>query len=110
MQMTMLQSLVTIAVIALGTLLTRAAPFVLLRKDAPLPPRLAYLGKVLPCAVMALLVVYCLKDVSFAAVRGWLPQAVCVAVVAALHAWKKNTLLSVGVGTALYLFLVQSVF
>ena len=98
--MTTAQSLITIGIIALGTVFTRFLPFWLFPKGKPAPRIVAYLGKVLPCAVMGLLVVYCLKDVQPAAAPA----------TAGLHVWKKNTLLSVGVGTVLYMLLVQLVF
>ncbi len=65
------------------------------------------LGAYLPPAIMAILVIYCLKDSSFASLGGWLPQAVGVALTAALHLWRRNTLLSIGVGTAVYMLLLR---
>ena len=100
--MTTAQSLITIGIIALGTVFTRFLPFWLFPKGKPAPRIVAYLGKVLPCAVMGLLVVYCLKDVQPAAAPYGLPELIAVAATAGLHVWKKNTLLSVGVGTVLY--------
>ena len=97
--MTTAQSLITIGIIALGTVFTRFLPFWLFPKGKPAPRIVAYLGKVLPCAVMGLLVVYCLKDVQPAAAPYGLPELIAVAATAGLHVWKKNTLLSVGVGT-----------
>ena len=108
--MTTVQSLITIGIIALGTVFTRFLPFWLFPKGNPAPHIVAYLGKVLPCAVMGLLVVYCLKDVQPAAAPYGLPKLIAVAATAGLHVWKKNTLLSVGVGTVLYMLLVQLVF
>jgi len=107
--MTTAQSLITIGIIALGTVFTRFLPFWLFPKGKPAPRIVAYLGKVLPCAVMGLLVVYCLKDVQPAAAPYGLPELIAVAATAGLHVWKKNTLLSVGVGTVLYMLLVQLV-
>lgn len=106
----MLKTLGIVAVITLATVFTRAAPFCLMPAGKPLPPFLAYLGKVLPSAVMAMLVVYCLKDVAWAAAPHGLPELLALAAVMGLHVWKRNTLLSVGVGTALYMVLVQTVF
>lgn len=65
------------------------------------------LGAYLPPAIMAILVIYRLKDSSFASLGGWLPQAVGVALTAALHLWRRNTLLSIGVGTAVYMLLLR---
>lgn len=108
--MTTAQTLFTIAVIAAGTMLTRFLPFWLFPKDRPMPPLIGYLSRVLPCAVTGLLVVYCLKDVSLLRAPYGLPELLAVAVTAGLHIWKKNTLLSVGAGTLLYMVLVQVVF
>ena len=107
--MTTIQLWVSIALIALATAATRFAPF-LLFSGKKIPTFVCYLGAVLPCAVMGLLVVYCLKDVSLFAAPYGIPEVLGVLAVAGLHAWKKNTLLSIGVGTALYMVLVQFVF
>ena len=108
--MTTLQIGITVAACTLATILTRFLPFWLFPKGKAAPRIVAYLGKVLPCAVMGLLVVYCLKDVQPAAAPYGLPELIAVAATAGLHVWKKNTLLSVGVGTVLYMLLVQLVF
>ena len=93
-----------------GTMATRFLPFLLLGDKRQTPPFITYLGKVLPYAIMGMLVVYCLKDVSPATLSSVLPAAAGVAVTAGLHLWKHNTLLSILGGTALYMFLVQMVF
>ena len=92
--MTTAQSLITIGIIALGTVFTRFLPFWLFPKGKPAPRIVAYLGKVLPCAVMGLLVVYCLKDVQPAAAPSGLPELIAVAATAGLLVGTKNTLLS----------------
>ena len=96
---------VLIAVMALGTVLLRALPFLVFRKGTP--PVIAYLGRVLPPAMIGLLVVYCLKDVSPAAAPHGLPEAAAILAVAALQAWKRNSLLSILSGTALYMALIR---
>lgn len=96
-----------VAVVALCTALTRFLPFLVFDGKRPVPPVIRYLGAVLPCAVMAMLVVYCLKDISFGSLLGWLPYAVSVAVVAILHICKRNTLLSIVVGTVCYMVLIR---
>lgn len=102
--------LAAILIMAAVTALTRFLPFCLFdRGDTP-PKLILYLGRVLPPAIMAMLVVYCLKGVEFSAAGGWAPQLIAVAAVAALHKWKHNNLLSIFGGTALYMFLVQAVF
>lgn len=108
--MTLTQQLLTIAAVALGTILTRFLPFLIFPPGKPTPKYIQYLGKVLPSAVFGLLIVYCLKSVSVAASPYGLPEAIAIVVVIALHLWKKQILLSVAGGTAVYMLLVQLVF
>ena len=108
--MTTLQAIAAIAVMALVTLLTRALPFLLFDRGENPPKVVLYLGRVLPAAMMGLLVVYCLKGVQWTAAPHGGPEVVSVAVVAALHKWKGNVLLSIAGGTILYMLLVQVVF
>lgn len=102
--------IILIAVMALVTLATRLLPFLIFGEKRKTPEWVLYLGKVLPCAVMGMLVIYCLKDVSFLQFPHGLPELIGIAAVALLHLWKKNTLLSVGVGTVFYMVLVQVIF
>ena len=97
-------------VIVLVTMLTRFLPFWIFGENRKTPPVIAYLGRVLPYAVMAMLVVYCLKGLDFSAPGSFVPELLCTALVAGLHVWKRNTLLSIGVGTVAYMLLVQLVF
>ena len=99
-----------IAVMAIITFLTRALPFLLFDRGESPPKLVLYLGRVLPPAIIAMLIVYCLRGVSFAAPGGWVPQLVSVAAVVILHLWRSNTLLSIFEGTILYMVLVQAVF
>ena len=99
-----------LAVAALLTAATRFLPFFLFRDGKKTPEILLYLGKALPFAIMGMLVVYCLKDVQVLAAPYGIPELLGCVAVAALHGWKRNTLLSIGVGTALYMILVQLVF
>ena len=103
------QSLAIIAVCVACTFLERALPFILFG-GREVPKIVRYLGRILPMAVMATLVVYCLRGTTFDAVGNFLPQLIAVAVVAALHIWRRNTFLSIVVGTAVYMVLVQLVF
>ena len=105
-----MQPLIVVGALAAATALTRFAPFWLFPSGRKLPPVVSYLGKVLPGAVMGLLIVYCLKDVKFAAFPHGLPELLAIAAVVLLHRWKRNTLLSVGGGTLLYMLLVQCFF
>ena len=108
--MTDLQFAAMIAVIALVTAALRFLPFWIFGENRKTPPLVAYLGQVLPYAIMGMLVVYCLKGVTFTAPPFAIPEAVGCAVVAGLHIWKRNTLLSIGAGTLCYMLLVQFVF
>ena len=108
--MTDLHAVLTIAVCALVTAVLRFLPFLIFGENRKTPPVIAYLGQVLPFAIMGMLVIYCLKDVSFAAAPFGIPEAIGCAAVAGLHIWKRNTLLSIGAGTVIYMLLVQFVF
>ena len=103
-------AIATIAVCALVTAGLRFLPFLIFGENRKTPEIVAYLGKVLPFAIMGMLVVYCLKDVSIISAPFGIPEAIGCAAVAALHVWKRNTLLSIGVGTVAYMLLVQFVF
>lgn len=101
-----LETLITIAMLAAGTVLTRALPFLLFPSGKKIPSYITYLGKVLPFAMIGFLVVYCLKGVSLMAAPYGIPEFVSIGAIAALHLWKNNTFLSIGAGTALYMFLI----
>lgn len=103
-------SIAIIAVVAICTLLTRAFPFLVFAGKREVPQIIRYLGGVLPPAIMAILVVYCLKNVNFFSANHGIPDLIASLLVIALHLWKKNTLLSIGIGTVCYMFLVQFVF
>lgn len=105
-----LHSGLMIAVIALVTAALRFLPFWIFRDNQKTPPMISYLGQVLPFAIMGMLVVYCLKDISFTGAPFGIPEIIGCAVVTLLHIWKRNTLLSIGAGTACYMLLVQFVF
>ncbi len=107
--MTVTQSILTILAVVLGTMVTRFLPFFIFPEGRTPPPYITYLGIVLPYAVIGLLVVYCLKD-AFGSGHFAIPELIAVLFIAGLHKWKKNTLLSIGAGTVLYMFLVQTCF
>ena len=104
------QAIAAIAVMAAVTFLTRALPFLLFDRGESPPKIVLYLGRVLPAAMMGLLVVYCLKDVTWAAAPHGIPELLAILTVALLHRWKGNVLLSIAGGTVLYMLLVQAVF
>lgn len=97
-----------ITVMTLVTVFLRSAPFLIFRQKTP--GIVLYLGKVLPEAIMTMLVVYCLKNVSFVGGSHGLPEIIALAVVVILHKWKHNTLLSILTGTVGYMVLVQVIF
>ncbi|WJH36047.1 branched-chain amino acid transporter permease [Paenibacillus sp. CC-CFT747] len=110
MTMNVTQQTITIAMVVLGTMLTRFLSFLVFPPGKPTPPYVQYLGNVLPSAVIGLLVVYCFKDVRFLSGSHGVPELIGVAVVALLHIWKKKMLLSIAGGTIVYMILVQRFF
>ena len=110
MYLTPFQTLAMILAVAAGTQITRWLPFWLFPENKEPPPVVAYLGRVLPAAVMGLLVVYCLNIVTWTASPHGLPELLAIFAVVLLHRWKGNVLLSIAGGTALYMALVQLVF
>ena len=99
-----------VVVVALMTMVTRFLPFLIFGEKRKTPAFVAYLGQVLPCAIMGMLVVYCLKDVSVLSSPYGVPELIGCIVVALVHIWKRNSLLSIGIGTVCYMLLVQFVF
>lgn len=109
MVLTPTQSILIIAVCALCTLFERAFPFLIFR-GKEVPEIVRYLGRVLPMAIMATLVMYCLKGISFSSAAGFAPMLIASALTALLHIWERNTMLSIFGGTVCYMVLVQMVF
>ena len=99
-----------IVVAVLVTMATRFLPFLIFGENRKTPPIIEYLGKVLPFAIMGMLVIYCLKDISLLRYPYGLPELLACAAVVVLHVWKRNSLLSIGGGTVCYMLLVQLVF
>ncbi|MDE6957458.1 MAG: AzlD domain-containing protein [Lachnospiraceae bacterium] len=110
MPVSVVTSLLIIIVVALVTFATRVTPFLIFPKGKEISPVIRYLGKVLTPAVIGMLVVYCLKGAQVLTFPYGIPEAAAVVVTALLHVWKRNNLLSIGVGTVLYMFLIQVVF
>lgn len=103
-------SFAIILTVALVTFATRAFPFFLFPDGKEIPDIVKYLGKVLTPAVIGMLVVYCLKSATILTAPYALPELISVIAVVILHVWKRNNLLSIGVGVILYMFLIQVVF
>lgn len=106
--MTPFEMILTIGAVVLGTMITRFLPFLVFSRGTP-PAFISYLGTVLPPAAIGLLVIYCLKDAVFASYHA-LPELIAIAAIVILHKRKHNMFLSIGGGTAFYMFLVQAVF
>ena len=108
--MTLIQQLITIGMVILGTVLTRFIPFLVFPAGKPTPKYIQYLGKVLPAAVFGLLVAYCLRNVNLFAGSHGIPEFLAILVVVILHLWKRQMLLSIAGGTVCYMLLVQFIF
>lgn len=108
--MSLTQQIITVAMVVLGTAVTRFLPFLIFPAGKPTLKYIQYLGKVLPAAVFGLLVVYSLKDVRILAGSHGLPEMISILLVIVLHVWKRQMLLSIAGGTVCYMLLVQFVF
>lgn len=108
--MTFIQRIITIAMVVLGTMITRFLPFIVFPANKPTPKYIQYLGKVLPSAVFGLLVIYCLKNVSIFTGSHGIPEAISIVFVILLHLWKRQMLISIAGGTICYMLLVQFIF
>ncbi len=104
------QSLILIAILAAVTFLTRAIPFLLFPDKNRMPSFVRYLGQALPYSIMAMLVVYCYKNVSLTASPFGIPEFICALFILILHRRRHNLILSIAGGTILYMLLVQMVF
>lgn len=110
MTLTPVQTFIIISMVTIGTIITRFLPFILFQDAKLNNSYISYLGKVLPYSAIGLLVVYCLKSVNFKSPTYGIPEVVSIICITVLHYWKGNTLLSIGVGTVIYMMLVQVVF
>ena len=99
-----------ILIMGLVTLATRLFPVLIFGRGEKVPDYILYLGKVVPFTAMGLLIVYCLKDVSVMESPHGLPELIALAIVSGSYLWKRNTILSVVIGTVVYMVLVQMVF
>ena len=110
MLLTPFQIVLTVLAVAAGAMASRFTPFLLFPEGKKPPQVVTYLGNVLPPVMMGLLVVYCLKSVPVLTSPYGLPELISIAFIVFIHLWRKNVLLSIGCGTALYMFLVQAIF
>lgn len=108
------ETMLMILAIASGTFLTRSLPFILFPDGRPVPKYISYLGDTLPFAMIGLLVIYCIRKVSFTGIfegnATCIPTAIAILVIILLHKWKESTLLSIAGGTIVYMMLVQHIF
>lgn len=104
------QAFIMILIMAGVTFFIRSLPFLLFPGNKKTPSYIMYLGKVLPFAIIGMLVVYCFKNVSVVSAPFGIPELIALIVIVILHVWKRNTLVSIGCGTLLYMFLVQVLF
>ena len=107
--MSTMQSIATIGIVILGTMITRFLPFIIFPEGKTPPSFIKYLGTVLPYAVVGLLVVYSIKDGIFTSTHG-LSEFIAIFFIIILHKWKKNMFISMGGGTIIYMILVQRCF
>lgn len=103
-------AMIVIAVMGLAVLATRIVPVLIFGRGEKVPEFILYLGRVVPYTAMGLLIVYCLRDMPLLEAPYGLPEIISLAVVTGTYLWKRNTILSVVIGTVLYMFLVQSIF
>ena len=103
-----MNSIALVAIMAIVTMLIRFLPFLAFRRHTP--KYISYLGSVLPPAIIGMLVVYCLKDVTPLVHPFGIPELIAVACVAGVQVWKRNSLISILAGTLIYMILIQLVF
>ena len=108
--MTLSEELITVALCSAATVITRFLPSVVFSGKGESPKYIQYLGKALPAAIFALLVVYCFKNVDILSGSHGIPEAISLFTVILLHLWKRKILLSMAGGTLCYMTLVQLVF
>lgn len=104
------QTIIVILVAAVCTFLTRVIPFMIFGGKKEIPKFIKYLGDILPMAIIGVLIIYCLGDITTGNINVIAPQIICVLLTAGIHLWKRNTLLSIGVGTVSYMLLINYVF
>ena len=101
------QTIIMILAVAAGTAITRFLPFLIFPENRKVPSVVLYLGKVLPPAMIGLLVVYCLKNVNFFVASYGITEIISILLIVILHNWKRNVLLSIGGGTVAYMLLLR---
>ena len=110
MSMTFIQQIITVLMVAIGTIITRFFSFIVFPAKRKAPKFIQYLGKALPASIFGLLVVYSLKDVNIFSKSTLLPTLISILLVIVLHIWKKQMFLSISAGTICYMILTQLIF
>lgn len=110
MPLTTEKAILVILVAAVCTFATRLFPFALFGGKKEVPKFVKYLGDILPVAIIGILIIYCLRDFMNGDINIIIPQLIAVAATALVHLWKRNTLLSIAVGTIGYMLLIHFVF
>jgi branched-subunit amino acid transport protein AzlD len=105
--MTLTEQIITIGLCILGTMATRFLPFLVFSENRTTPAFIQYIGKFLPSAVFGMLVIYCLKNVSFLSGTHGIPELIAIVVTVVLHKWKRQMLLSIAGGTVCYMLLLH---
>lgn len=108
--MTGLQYAAIIGAVTFGTMLTRFLPFIAFGREKPAPKYVQYLGKALPGAALGLLVIYCVRNIDITAGDHGVPVFAAMLLTAAIHIWKRKMLLSIAVGTAAYVLMINLAF
>lgn len=108
--MTDKELLITALIIAAATLIIRFLPFIIIRKSIAERRYIKFLGNMMPYSMIALLVIYCLKDINLIKYPYGIPESISIAIIIVLHILKRNVLISIGAGTIIYMFLVQIIF
>lgn len=99
----------TVAVVIAATLLTRFSAFLIFPPGKKAPDFIQYLGKALPAAVMGMLVVYTFKDTIVFSYPYGVPELIALLVTVGMHLWKRNMFMSIGIGTIVYMLIVQNI-
>ena len=108
--MTLTQQIITVAMVVIGTVITRFLPFIIFPDGKKTPDYIKYLGDVLPLAVFVLLIVYCLRDVSILHGSHGIPELISIALTVGIHLWRRKMILSIAAGTVCYMLLIHFVF
>ena len=102
--------LITSLIIVFSTVIIRFLPFIIIRKSIAERKYIKFLGDMMPYSMIALLVIYCLKEVNLIKYPYGIPELISIAIIIILHIIKRNVLISIGVGTVIYMILVQTIF